>query len=122
NPASQIAGLTKSNDAYAYASRVNVNRGYTSNGLNQYTLAGGVSFGYDTRGNLTSSGSNSYTYSKLNELKSATVGGAGTTLHYDGLGRLVEYNTSTSTRMYYSGGNLIAEVANPSGAILRRFV
>ncbi|MCT2401848.1 RHS repeat-associated core domain-containing protein [Novosphingobium mangrovi (ex Huang et al. 2023)] len=43
-------------------------------------------------------------------------------MYYDPTGRLHEYDTSVSTRAYYSGSNLVAEVANPSGAVLRRFV
>ncbi|WP_204276804.1 hypothetical protein, partial [Klebsiella aerogenes] len=36
NPASQIVGRTRSNDAYAFTGFVNVNRAYAPNGLNQY--------------------------------------------------------------------------------------
>ena len=118
NPASQITALARSNNAYAYTGRYDVNRPYVANGLNQYTAAGTTGFGYDARGNLTASGSTTYGYSKLNELKSAP----GTNLYYDPIGRLVEFNTATSTRFYYSGPQLLAEVANPSGAILRRYV
>ncbi|MCT2399615.1 RHS repeat domain-containing protein [Novosphingobium mangrovi (ex Huang et al. 2023)] len=71
NPASQIIGLARSNSAYAYTGGYAVNRNYTANGLNQYTAAGATSFGYDTRGNLTTSGSSTYSYSKLNLLTSA---------------------------------------------------
>jgi len=118
NTASQIASRTASNDGYAWNGAVNVNRGYTTNGLNQYSAAGGTAFGYDARGNLTTSGSSSYAYSSENLLKSAP----GVSLYYDPLGRLHEYDTSVSTRMMYDGGMLSAEIANPSGAILRRYV
>lgn len=118
NPASQITSLWKNNNAYAYTGRANVDRNYTSTGLNQYSLAGGVSFSYDTRGNLTASGSSSYSYNKLNQLTNAP----GASLYYDGAGRLIEYNTSVSTRFYYAGADLIAEVANPSGTVLKRYV
>ncbi|WP_204308805.1 hypothetical protein, partial [Citrobacter freundii] len=75
----------------------NVDRGYTINGLNQATTAGPTGIGYDGRGNLTSSGSAGYGYSSENLLKS----GPGVTLYYDALGRLSEYDTSTSTRFVY---------------------
>jgi hypothetical protein len=41
NPASQIAGVTRDNDAYAWPRHQAMNRAYTTNGLNQYTAAGG---------------------------------------------------------------------------------
>lgn len=56
NPASQIASTARANDAYAWTGSVNVDRPYTSNGLNQYSSAGAVTFGYDARGNLNRSG------------------------------------------------------------------
>ncbi|WP_102156518.1 hypothetical protein [Tsuneonella flava] len=62
NPASQIASTTRSNDAYAWTGHANVDRNYTTNGLNQYTAAGPASFTYDANGNLTSDGSNTYVY------------------------------------------------------------
>jgi len=118
NPAGQINSILRSNDAYAYTDRYNVSRPYTTNGLNQYTAAGSVSLGYDTRGNLTSSGSSTYTYNKLNQLSSAP----GVSMAYDGIGRLVQYNAPSSIRSYYVGSSLAAEVSNPGGTTLRRFV
>ena len=118
NPASQIQSQVKSNDAYAWSGHYNVNRNYTVNGLNQQTAAGATTLGYDARGNLTTSGSSTYIYNKLNQLTS----GPGVTLYYDTSGRLVEYDTATSTRFYYAGSAMLAEVSNPSGVILRRYV
>jgi YD repeat-containing protein len=62
NPASQIVSAPRSNDAYAWTGATNVNRLYTSNGLNQYTAAGPVSFTYDTNGNLAGDGTTSFVY------------------------------------------------------------
>lgn len=118
NPASQITSLVRSNDAYAWTGAVNANRAYTTNGLNQYTAAGGVAFGYDGRGNLTSSGSSTYGYDKLNEMTS----GPSATMRYDGAGRLIEYNAPASTRFVYDGTAILAEVSGSSGATLRRYV
>lgn len=119
NPAGQIASQTRSNDAYAWTGHYNVDRTYSVNGLNQLTSAGGTVLGYDPRGNLTSSGSSSYTYSAENLLKTAT---GGISLRYDALDRPVQYDAGTSTRFIYDGGQIAAEVANPSGAIQRRYV
>ena len=118
NPASQITSIARSNDAYAYGGRANVSRSYTTNGLNQYTLSGGVTLGYDARGNLTSSGSDAYTYTKLNEL---TSGPNVSAMVYDGAGRLISYAAGSTTRFTYSGNMLIDE-RDASGTILRRYV
>ena len=118
NPASQIQSQIRSNDAYAWTDSYNVDRGYTVNGLNQHTASGATALGYDGQGNLTTSGSSTYTYGKLSELKTAP----GVSMYYDPGGRLIEYDTSVSTRFYYAGSAMIAEIANPTGAILRRYV
>ncbi|MGH6617831.1 RHS repeat domain-containing protein [Sphingomonas sp.] len=119
NPASQIASTTRSNDSYAWTGSANVDRPYTVNGLNQATASGAIALGYDARGNLTSSGATAYAYTSENLLKSTT---GGITAYYDGFGRLAEYDTSTSTRFLYDGNAMAAEVANPSGAVLKRYV
>lgn len=119
NPVSQIASATRSNSTYAWTEAVTVTRPYTSNGLNQYGTAGATNLGYDARGNLTSSGTTTYTYTSDNRLKSMS---GGPTLYYDPIGRLSQYDTSTSTRFVYDGGEIATEVGNPSGAVLRRYV
>jgi RHS repeat-associated protein len=118
NPGSQIGSVTRSNDTYAWNGHYNIDRGYVPNGLNQLTTAGSTSLGYDARGNLTTSGGNSFTYSSENLLKSAP----GASLYYDSLGRIIEYDTSVSTRFIYDGGQMAAEIGNPSGSILKRYV
>ena len=120
NNAGQIASTTRSNDAYSWTGAANVTRGYTANGLNQFTASGAVSLGYDARGNLTSSGSDSYTYSSENLL---LTGPTGASLSYDPLLRLYEVsNTTTSlSRFLYDGTQLIGTL-NSSGVYVRRFV
>ena len=119
NPANQIASVTSSNDAYAWNAAANVNRNYTTNGLNQYAVSGGVSLGYDARGNLTTSGSNSYTYSSENLMK---TGPGSTTLTYDPLLRLYQVTQgSTTTRFAYDGLEMVAEY-NASNALQKRYV
>ncbi|HEY8605474.1 hypothetical protein, partial [Tsuneonella suprasediminis] len=123
NPASQIASLTRTNDAYAWTGHANVDRNYTTNGLNQYTAAGPASFTYDANGNLTSDGSNTYVYDVENRLVSRSGGGTSATLRYDPLGRLYEVSGSASeiTRFLYDGDALVGEY-NSAGALLRRYV
>ena len=117
NPTGQIVSQVKSNDVYAWTASANVDRPYTANGLNQYSAAGGTSFSYDPRGNLTASGSSAYGYNKLNQLVSAP----GLTLSYDPAGRLIESNPGTATRFAYMGGQIVQE-SNAGGTILRRYV
>ncbi len=111
NPASQITSQVKSNDSYAWTGHYDVSRAYTVNGLNQLTTAGATALGYDGRGNLTTSGTSTFSYNKLNQLTS----GPGVTLSYDTAGRLMEYGTATSTRFdgagWLSAPSLIAPMA-----------
>ncbi|MBO9715177.1 RHS repeat-associated core domain-containing protein, partial [Sphingomonas sp.] len=121
SPASQIAEQVRTNDLYAWGGHFNVNRGYTSNGLNQLTAAGGTSLGYDARGNLTSSGSDSFSYSSENLLTSATVASVSTTLSYDPALRLYQTAAGATARFQYDGADLIAEY-NSSNVLQKRYV
>jgi hypothetical protein len=78
---------TRSNDAYAWTGHYNVNRSYTANGLNQYSLSGSVTPSYDGRGNLTQAGGPVYGYTSENMLVTASGGIA---LAYDPAGRLAQ--------------------------------
>ncbi len=120
NPSSQIISRTLSNDAYAWGEDVNVNRNYTTNGLNQYTAAGPASFTYDGNGNLTSDGSNSFAYDIENRLITKS---GGTSVSYDPKGRLSQVAaTSGTTRFLYDGDELTLEYASNGATILRRYV
>lgn len=121
NPASQIASQTRSNDAYSWTGAVAVNRPYTTNGLNQYTVAGPATFTYDLNGNLTSDGSTGFVYDIENRLVSAS-GGKTAALVYDPMGRLFQVTgTTTNTRFLTDGDELIAEY-DSAGTLARRFV
>ncbi|TPG22755.1 hypothetical protein EAH87_02905, partial [Sphingomonas koreensis] len=119
DPASQIASSTSSNDAYAWDAAADVTRSYTSNGLDQYTVSGSTSLGYDARGNLTASGADGYSYSSENLMK---TGPGSTTLGYDPLLRLYQLTKgATTTRFGYDGLELVAEY-NASNALTKRYV
>jgi RHS repeat-associated protein len=119
NPASQMTGLTRSNDSYAWTGHYNVNRNYTANGLNQFTAAGPTSLGYDALGNLTTSGSSTYGYTSENLMRTAPNS---TTLSYDPAMRLYEtVGAGVTTRFGYDGADLVAEF-NGSNTLLRRYV
>lgn len=122
NPAGQIAQVTGSNDSYAFGGLVNVDRPYTVNGLNQLTSAGATALSYDARGNLNSSGADSYAYTSEN-LMAARTGQVN--LAYDPLGRLYQTDATVSggavTRFGYDGVDMIAEY-NSANALQRRYV
>jgi RHS repeat-associated protein len=114
---------SRDNDAYAFNGIASVNRTYTTNGLNQYSAAGSASFTYDANGNLTSDGTNSYSYDIENRLTGVT-GGRTANLTYDPLGRLASVDQGTSatrSRFLYDGDALAIEY-DDSGTIKKRFM
>ncbi len=123
NPASQIASEMQTNDGYSWNGHVNVNRSYTTNGLNQYASVDGANFTYDANGNLTSDGTKTYLYDIENRLVFVSGGGSSTELYYGPLGRLVRIMDSSNgrTNLIYDGNALLAEY-NASGTMTRRHV
>jgi RHS repeat-associated protein len=132
NPASGIAGLTRSNDAYAWTSHYQANRAYQANGLNQYAAAGGAAFTYDANGNLVTTPGPlpgqtiAYSYDIENRLVGASVavsgGGGAVQMGYDPLGRLAWTTGSPNfTSFLYDGDNLVAEY-DWGGAVTERYV
>ena len=122
NSASQITLHNVDNGAYGHTGAYNVNRAYSVNGLNQYTGAGPVVFGYDANGNLTGDGAIAYAYDVENRLIGLS-GAKSATLVYDTLGRLFEITSGTSgtTRFLYDGDDLVNEY-DGSGSLLSRYV
>lgn len=121
NPASQIVSAVRSNDTFAWTGASNVNRTYTQNGLNQYTAAGSASFTYDANGNLTSDGTNTYSYDIENRL--IAISGAKTaTLRYDPFGRLYEVVAATGTTRFLNGEDELNAEYDTAGNLLRRYV
>ena len=123
NPAGQITTRGLSNDSFAFTNRVNVNRSYAANGLNQYTSAGPANFAYDANGNLTSDGSVTYSYDTENRLVGAS-GAKTASLLYDPLGRLVRThngNTASARWFVYDGNEMVAEY-DGSGNMLKRYL
>lgn len=119
NPANQIVSTTRSNDSYAWNGAANRNDASSVNGLNQMTTVGAGSLGYDSKGNLASTGATTFSYTSENRLSATNTG---VSLYYDPLGRLIEYDTSVSTRFVYDGGQMAAEIDNLTGAVTKRYV
>lgn len=119
NSANQIASQTRSPAAYAWTGHYNVDRSYTRDGLNRLLTAGLTVLGYDGRGNLTTSGSSTYSYNADNLMISAP---GGVTMGWDPLGRMAQIASgSGTTRFGYDGINMIAEY-NVSNVLTRRYV
>jgi len=117
NPAGQITNTTRSNDSYAWTAAANRNDASSVNGLNQVTSVGAGSISYDVRGNLTTTGSNSYTYTAENHLAS---GPSSAGFSYDQFGRLFKEAQTTTTRFQYDGQQMTGEYV--STALQRRYV
>ena len=101
---------------------------YSTNGLNEYTSAGGTAFAYDDDGNLVSKsgagGTWNYVYDDENRLVGMTGSGNTWTYEYDSLGNRVA-QTKNGQRTEYlidpTGlGNVIAEF-DGSGTLLAHY-
>jgi RHS repeat-associated protein len=123
SPSGQIMSQTRANDAYAWTQSVNINRAYTTNGLNQYTDIGSglIIPTYDTKGNLTSAGTTTYGYNGDNLLTS-TGGAITSTIDYDPLDRLYQTTNGASIRRYVFDGSVLVGEYNSSNVLVDRFV
>ena len=109
NPAGQIGSQSRDNDVYAWTGHYAAARPYTTNGLNQYSAAGGASFTYDANGNLIADGTFEYAYDIENRLVERS---GGTVLTYDPLGRLFQLSAyaAAPVRFLYDGDALVARI------------
>ena len=81
----------------------------------------GTSFTYDTRGNLTSDGSRTFTYDVENRLLTVSAPTA-VTLTYDPTGRLQTSTASSATTTFLYDDEALAAEYNSSRTVLRRYV
>lgn len=128
NPASQIVGNTRSNDAYAWAGHGSGTTSSSVNGLNQLTVSGTGSRSHDSKGNAIFDGATHFAYSSENLLTSQTLGSSSpswlrdVTFTYDPAMRLYRSSVAAgSTRALWDGWDLAAEY-NASGALNHRNV
>lgn len=83
----------------------------TYNAANQQTAFGGTTQTFDLNGNLTSDGTNTYTWDARNRLASLS-GGATASFQYDPLGRRTSKTVnSTQTGFLYDGLNPVQELS-----------
>jgi RHS repeat-associated protein len=117
NPAGQITRRLQSNTSYAFVKPAAYTDAYASNGLNQYSSAGGVSVTHDARGNITWDGTKTYAYDSSNRLI-----GAGTfTFGHDPAGRMHHLQTAATSEFIYDGDEVIGEYIS-GGFPFRRFI
>jgi RHS repeat-associated protein len=114
NPASQILSTLRSNDLYAWTGHGSGTTSSTANGLNQLATHAGGTPTYDARGNLTSDGTYSYTYSSENLMTSGANSGL---LEYD---PLMRFYKSGPTYFIHEGGQLVGDYYN--GNIVGRYI
>jgi len=99
---------------------------YTTNAANELTATPGVSYTYDSNGNMLtktdSTGTTSYVWDFENRLTSVTLPVGGTvSFKYDPFERRIEKSSSGGTSVFaYDGDNLIEET-NLSGAVVSRY-
>ena len=110
NLVNQRTDTSVDDNAYLWLPDLGASNSYLPNALNQYDDVDGVLFSYDSNGNLTGDGVNSYLYDVESRLISAT-----TPLHladytYDPFGRRAEKDVdATVTKFVYAGDTVIAE-------------
>jgi len=98
---------------------------YVSNGLNQIESVEAVAYNYDTKGNLTSDGTWTFTYDAENRLTGASKTSGGTvtaTYSYDPLDRRISKTVNgLVTKYLWAGQNVVAEY-DDEDTLLRRYV
>lgn len=85
--------------------------GYTSDRLTSVTGGNPETFGYDTAGRMTSRGTSSFTWSPLDRMVTASVGGTSAAYGYDGDGYRVKSTVGAVTRYFVhdGSGRILAE-------------
>ena len=118
--------LQQSTSAYVWQGHRTDTKNSAYDGLNRDAAVAVLTSGYDKNGNLTNSGTHTYSYDAGNRL---TLVGNGTTsmgVAWDPLGRLRATQTSAGVWTYflYAGDQMVGEYAlNTAGApALRRYV
>jgi RHS repeat-associated protein len=82
---------------------------------NQLTQWKGASLTYDANGNLTSDGTNTYTWNARNQLVSIS-GGTTASFQYDTFGRRVSKSIGGTTQYLYDGVNPVQEISGTAAS------
>ncbi|HYL83776.1 MAG TPA: RHS repeat-associated core domain-containing protein [Candidatus Angelobacter sp.] len=92
-----------------------VSPGTPPNANNQLTQWNGKTLSYDLNGNLTSDGTNTYTWNARNQLVSVS-GGVTASFQYDAFGRRVSKTIGVTTQFLYDGANPVQEISGGSAS------
>ena len=85
------------------------------NNANRQTAFGAQTLTYDDNGNLTSDGTNTYTWNARNQLAAISGPGLAASFSYDALGRRTSKTVNSSTTGFlYDGANIVQEQAGAS--------
>jgi len=87
----------------------------TYNVNNQLTNWKGANLTYDANGNLTSDGTNTYTWNARNQLVSIS-GSVNASFQYDAFGRRVSKTIGGTTQFLYDGANPVQEISGSSAS------
>jgi RHS repeat-associated protein len=100
---------------------------YTTNASNELTATPGVSYTYDSNGNMLtktdSSGTTNYAWDFENRLTSVMLPGSGGTVtsKYDPSGRRIYKSSSSGTSIFVYDGDNMVEETNSAGAAVARY-
>ena len=122
NPASQISGVTRSNDVYAFTGYANGSTPYYQDGRNALTQVGFTDTLPDARGNITRDPASGKTFTywpSTDQMR--TVSSPFSSLSYDGLDRLATIDSTADTKFAYDGLDTLAEY-DGSDALQKRYV
>ena len=112
--------LTTSDVSFDYTPVADADISFITNNLNQYTSVDGVSYSYDTNGNLTSDGTNAYTYDLENLLISVTTPANVVTYTYNSFGqRIGKEVNGVMTSYLYEGLHVLIEYDNNDNLVKR---
>ncbi|MBU2569647.1 MAG: hypothetical protein KJ725_06325 [Gammaproteobacteria bacterium] len=109
-------------DTYLWRPAVSSTTNYTANALNQYDWVNGISHSYDSNGNLTSDGVNTYNYDPENRLINAVTPGHTASYSYDPFGRRSQKTVDAISTSYLYDGNQVLMEYDGAGQLLRRYV
>jgi RHS repeat-associated protein len=113
--------LDVSDPRFAPLFAVNGTETNTPNNLNQYAVANNKTLTYDRNGNLTSDGTNTYTYDAVNQL-TAAVSTKNSTYSYDSFGRRYSKTVDGSTTVFLNDGHQEIMEYDGSGNIQKKYV
>jgi RHS repeat-associated protein len=116
NLAGQAMSMTPTNSLYANGNSPAATS-YQTDGQNRYSSVNGTTLSYDARSNLTSDSTNGFAFDALN--RATTINSAG--LNYDAINRQYQTVSGSTSRLLYSGQNVIANY-DGSGNLLARYV